>query len=77
MLDILALSHRMMEARNAARFIYGDRWPKIRKDTRAMLESKKAEMGATNILSCAVKLCTLDDDERAQLVYLAAACDEG
>lgn len=77
MIDALAIARRMCEARDAARSIYGERWPSIRKQTRAMLEAKMPEMGATSILSCAVKLCTLDQDERAQLVYLAAACDEG
>ena len=75
-MDILTLSHQAKECLDAAKFLYGDRWESVKKETREKHLQPHHEANKTkNLLSSAIRLSE-GQDERFVLVLLAAALDD-
>ena len=59
----------------AARAIYGDRWEGVKNQTMETIKEHHEKFKTNSLLSSAIKMAGEKEDERVQLVILAAIAD--
>lgn len=73
--DAYDMTKQLADFLKAAKFIYGDRWEDIKNETMETIKAHHEEKKTKSLLSSAIKMAGEKDDERVQLVILAAIAD--
>ncbi len=69
------MSKKLAEFLTAAKFIYGDRWEGVKNETMETIKQHHEQNKTASLLSSAIKIAGQKEDERVQLVVLAAIAD--
>lgn len=69
------MTKKLTEFLEAARMIYGDRWEGVKNQTMEAIQHHHETNKTDSLLSSAIKMAGKKDDERVQLVILAAIAD--
>lgn len=69
------MTKKLAEFLTAAKMIYGKRWWEVRTQTMEAIQHHHETNKTDSLLSSAIKMAGEKDDERVQLVILAAIAD--
>lgn len=69
------MTKKLTEFLEAARMIYGDRWEGVKNQTMETIKEHHEKNKTNSLLSSAIKMAGEKEDERVQLVILAAIAD--